>query len=257
MRMLAAAFRHEWHARVIATLLLVATATAGGQARSMRAGAVSGTVKDSSGNPIPDVEVTALKIAKVVRTDTAGEFVIGGIPSGPTDLSFRRLAYSPVVRSVEVPVDDTTDLDVTLGVAAQQLTAVVVQADANRIRAMADFENRRKQGIGHFITRADIEARHPLELSDMMRMIPGAVLVPTGLGRVNLRFARAGPGNCPPQFFIDGVQANGFNIDDMPPGDVEGVEIYAGPGGLPPEFNRLHSTVACGAVLIWTRVPGQ
>lgn len=255
--MLAAAFRHGWRARLTATLVLVVPAVAVGQARATRSGAVSGTVKDSSGNVIPDVEVTALKIAKVVRTDTAGEFVITGIPSGATQLSFRRLAYSPVVRSVEVPVDDTTDIDVTLGVVAQQLSAVVVQSDANRIRAMADFYDRRKQGIGHFITRSDIEARHPMLLSDMMRMIPGAMLIPSGPGRVALRFARAGPGNCPPQFFIDGVQANGFNVDDMPPGDVEGVEIYAGPAGLPPEFNKIRSTVACGAVIIWTRVPGN
>jgi hypothetical protein len=43
----------------------------------------------------------------------------------------------------------------------------------------------------------------------------------------------------------------------MPPVDVEGVELYAGPAGLPPEFNQLYGTTACGTVAIWTRLPGN
>jgi hypothetical protein len=71
-----------------------------------------------------------------------------------------------------------------------------------------------------------------------------------------VRFARAASaGDCPPQFFLDGIEVTGFSIDDIPPGDVEGVELYPGPSGLPSEFNRLHTTVACGAILIWSRVP--
>jgi hypothetical protein len=236
------------------TVVLSFPAAAAAQAR---AGAVSGVVKDSSGQVLANVEVTALKIGKVVRTDTAGAFLIAGIPSGSTDLTFRRLAYEPVVLSVQIPTNDTTDVEVTLGVVAQKLTAVVVQEHAAQLRTLEAFERRRKEGVGHFITRADIEARNPLRLSDMMRMIPGAVLLPGSNGNVSLRFARVGRNNCPPQFWIDGVQATAFGIDDMPPGDVEGIEIYAGAAGLPPEFNKLHSTAACGTVAIWTRIPGS
>jgi hypothetical protein len=50
---------------------------------------------------------------------------------------------------------------------------------------------------------------------------------------------------------------SGFNIDDMMPGDVEGIELYAGPSVVPPQFNNPRSSVNCGLVLIWTRVPGS
>ena len=53
-------------------------------------------------------------------------------------------------------------------------------------------------------------------------MIPGAILIPGENGRLALRFSRVGRTGCPPQFYIDGIQATGFTIDDMPPGDVEG-----------------------------------
>lgn len=230
---------------------------AGSVAAQTRLGAVSGTVKDSLGNLLPNVEVTALKSAKSVRTDTAGNFVIGGLQPGPTDISVRRLSYSPVLLSIEIPTDDTTDVEITLGVVAQRLTGVVVQADANRIRQLVDFENRRKQGIGHFITRDEIEKRQPLLLSDMMRTIPGAVLVPIGNGQVALRFSRNGSRNCPPQYYVDGMEIFAFNLDEMTPGDVEGIEIYAGAAGLPAQFNRLRTTLTCGTVVIWTRIPGN
>jgi hypothetical protein len=219
-------------------------------------GAITGIVKDSAGTPIPDVEVTALKIAKVVRTDTAGRFTLSRLPSGSADFSFRRLAYAPVVLSITVPSEDTTDVEVTLGVTALQLTGMVVQEHAARLRVWEEFETRRRQGIGHFVTRSEIEKRHPLLLSDMMRMIPGAIVMNGDNGRTALRFARAGRDNCPPQFFVDGIQAYGFSIDDVPPGDVEGVELYAGAAGLPPEFNRMRGQTICGTVAIWTRIPG-
>jgi len=239
--------------RTVPALCLVTTPLTA-QART---GSISGVVKDSAGTPIPYVEVTALKAAKVVRTDTAGRFLISALTSGSLDFSFRRLAYSPVVLSVLIPADDTTDVEVTLGVSAQQLTGVVVQEHAAQLRVLEAFETRRKQGIGHFVTRAQIEQRHPLLLSDMMRLIPGATVLIGDNGRTALRFARVGRPNCPPQFFVDGMQVNGFGIDDMPPGDVEGVELYAGSAGLPPEFNRLRGTTICGTVAIWTRIPGN
>lgn len=253
MRECSLATSARWGARAVVAMCLVAT----NLAAQARTGSISGVVKDSAGMPIPSVEVTAIRSAKVVRTDTAGRFLISALTPGSSDFSFRRLAYSPVVLSVLIPADDTTDVEVTLGESAQQLTGVVVQEHAAQLRELKEFEARRKQGIGHFVTRAEIEKRHPLLLSDMMRIIPGATILVGENGRAALRFARVGRTNCPPQFFVDGMQVNGFGIDDMPPGDVEGVELYAGSAGLPPEFNRLRGTTICGTVAIWTRIPGN
>jgi len=243
------------HPAIWLCLLNLVLVTAAG-AQTPR-GAISGSVKDDVGNPIPDVEVTAPSVHVQTRSDTAGNFVLGSLPPGPVDISFRRLAFRPVSVSIQVPHDDTTEVEVTLKIVAQQLTAVLVQADAAHLRQLDAFEARRKMGIGHFITRAEIEKRNPMLLSDMVRMIPGAMLLHTPGGQSVLRFARVGNPECPPQFYIDGVQATGFNIDDMPVNDVEGVELYSGASGIPPEYNRLHSTVICGAVIIWTRIPGN
>ncbi len=224
-----------------------------------RTGAISGVVKDDLGAPIASVEVSVQAAARVVRTDSAGKFVLASLPAGTVNVGFRRLAFAPVVLRVEVPANDTSDVEVTLTVVAEQLKGVIVQEDADHIRQLEDFERRRKLGFGHFITRSDIERRHPLLLSDMMRMIPGISLLPGPNGRVAMRFARADMGgrDCPPQFWIDGIPVVGFNVDDMPATDVEGIELYAGAATLPAQFNKLKSNAICGTVVVWTRVPGH
>jgi hypothetical protein len=221
----------------------------------VRPGSVSGVIKDSLGLPIANVEISDLAAHRVVRSDSLGHFLLGDVPAGNVDISFRRLAYSPVVLLITIPPDDTTDVQVMLGVVAQELKGVVVQAHPQQLRQLVAFEMRRKRGIGHFVTRTQIQDRHPLLLSDMLRTIPGANLINADNGRTSVRFARVGRNNCPPQFFVDGVEVTGFSIDDMPPGDVEGMELYAGAAGLPPEYNRLHGTSICGTVIIWTRIP--
>lgn len=239
-----------------ASLLSAILALPSAAAAQHHTGAVSGLVRDSAGTRIQGVEVVALRAGSTTRTDSAGRFLLAALPAGSADLSLRRIAYEPVVISVDVPESDTTEIEITLGGAAQSLAAVVVNDRAERTRSLVEFESRRKTGVGHFITRAEIEKRHPLRLSDMVRTIPGAAIVPAENGRPVLRFARS-HNACPPQYFLDGLRVSGFNIDDVPPGDVEGVELYAGPAGLPPEFNQLYGTTVCGTVAIWTRIPGN
>jgi hypothetical protein len=231
--------------------LLVASAVTA----QVRKGGVSGIVKDSVGLPIPDVEVGDLAAGKSVRSDSVGHFILADVPSGNVDITFRRVAYAPIVLLITIPPADTTEVEVVLGVVAQELKGMVVQAHPDQLRQLVAFESRRKRGIGHFITRQQIEDRHPLLLSDMLRTIPGAILINADNGRTSVRFSRVARNNCPPQFFVDGIEVTGFSIDDMPPGDVEGVELYAGAAGLPPEYNRLHGTSICGTVVIWSRIP--
>ena len=45
----------------------------------------------------------------------------------------------------------------------------------------------------------------------------------------------------------------GEMLSRVNPGDVELIEIFRGPGELPPEFNDGN----CGAIAIWTRSGGQ
>ena len=230
---------------------------AGQQKPSARAtGVIAGTVKDETGTPIPNVEVTAIRTAATARSDTAGHFMLT-VPAGSVDLNVRRLAYEPILLMMQVSANDTAEVDVTLSIVAQKLTGVIILADAVQRRQLDAFEARRKLGFGHFITRYQIERRNPRLLSDMTYLVPGATLIQLPNGRAVLRFSRGSARDCPPQYYVDGMMITGFNIDDTPPGDVEGVEFYSGSSTVPVEFSRINSTSNCGVVAIWTRIPGN
>jgi len=237
---------------LIFVLLLSSSAAA-----QQSVGAVSGFVRDSGGKPVVSVEVHALRQPFFTRTDTNGAYHLGGLAAGKAQLQFRRLGYEPMTQDVVVS-SATQSVDVVLDAVPAELAALVTESASRAREMLRDFWNRREQGYGHFITRADIENSRPANLSDMMRRIPGMQLIPQPVGNeAVLRFARnAGGHDCPPQYFVDGVMTRGYNIDDMPPQDVEGIEIYPGVSTVPPQFKSITGTSACGVVVIWSRLPG-
>ena len=223
-------------------------------------GAVAGTVKDSAGVVIPSVEVIVVKTGVTVRSDTRGHFIIAGVTAGPTDISFRRISFAPVILSFPIAENDTVEAVVTLGAnGAQMLPTTEFDAAVERERHLDSFEAHRRAGAGHFITRADIERRSPRRLTDLLRSVPGTSIGLDRNGMPTLLFAGTPHGtNCAPAYFMDGLRVRTLNIDDIPPVDIEGIELYSGSAGLPPEYNQfVGSTAVCGTVVIWTRLPGN
>ena len=222
-------------------------------------GAVAGIVKDSAGAAIPSVEVVVVRTGVTVRSDTRGRFMIAGVPVGANDISFRRISFAPVILSFPITEDDTVEAQVILGAtAARLLPATVVDAPVEHRRRLESFEAHRRAGAGHFITRADIERRDPYRLTDLLRSVPGTLIGLDRNGMPTLLFTGTPHGtNCAPAYFIDGMRVRTLNIDDIPPVDIEGIELYSGSAGLPPEYNQaIGSTAVCGTVVIWTRLPG-
>lgn len=245
-------------ASLLLVALLLLARVAGAQ---QPAAVIAGVVRDSGGRPIPSVDVALLGHARSARTDSAGAFRIAAAHAGPVMLAFRHFGFEPETVATTIGGRPAGALSIVLHPFAQDLPAMRVTESELRAReALQGFYRRKERGGGFFITRAQIEKRRPLVLSDMLRTMPGAVLQPTaGSGRAVLRFARSAmPGHdCPPQYYVDGVMAIGLNIDDLAPEDIEGVEVYDGISQLPPQFNDASAgTSMCGVVVVWTRVPG-
>ena len=239
----------------VPVLLLPALASS---AFAQSVGAISGTVRDSGGKPIPGVEVVLLQRPGAVYSDSLGVFRFASIPAGKRELHFRRLGFSPKSVDAEIPENNTLKIAVVLEVTATEIEGMTVEEATRRRQLLSEFYDRMSRGFGHFVTREQIEKRNPMQLSDMMRTIPGARVVPLrGTSASTLRFNRATGGrDCPPQYYVDGVKTWNLNIDDIIPQDVEGLEIYEGASSVPPQYNTKEGTTICGVVLIWTRLPG-
>ncbi len=190
-------------------------------------------------------------------TDARGLLRLTRLARGARAVEVRFLGYAPAARTVQLAAGQMTRIDVRLTQQPVALAELRVRAPSGagirRLGALGFFR-RRARSPGAFVTRSEIERRDPHRLSAMLRSIPGLRFSPTPVGDARLSMGRASMGKrlCPVQYFVDGVQTFGFNIDDVGPRSVDGLEIYRGASEIPPEYNR--GTAMCGVIVIWTRI---
>ncbi len=139
---------------------------------------------------------------------------------------------------------------------------------APRIR---EFEERRNNWIGGaFITRAEIEKRHPTRVTDLFLRITSVALV--DVSGVKLLASTRGPkfslashhasgklnsaGNqkCILRTGVDGmIMEYGYDPNMLVPEDIDGIEIFPGSATIPSKYTGMSMDKGCGLVLIWTR----
>ena len=212
-----------------------------------------GAVRDVAGAPIPFAHVSIADTRGLA--DSAGRFSLVRLAPGVTTVYVRRLGFSPRSMPVTLVAGREDSVVVVLGPLPRELESITTEAAT--IGRLADFQRHRTNGQGIYIDRAELEKRRTPRLSDVLRRLPGVRIVTDRTGRALLRMGRSSFGrDCPPDFWIDGVRAQFLGVDDVPVSDIEALEVYRGPSGLPPEFNSRFSNANCGAVIIWTRIPG-
>jgi hypothetical protein len=220
---------------------------------------LAGIVRDSAGIPIPGVEVRFKGADFVsVRTNDSGGFRMVNLPTGPATVTLRRMGFAPTSAEVRLRAGRTDSLVFSLSALATTIGGVLVEDEyeARSHKLLAGFWERRARGFGYFLTRDEIEKRDAHEFADLARMAP-SVTVGTRNGRKVIRFNRNGAGrDCPPQYVVDGLRIENGSPDEFTPQDVEAIELYSGPATIPPQFAPRFNSYTCGAVVIWTRLPG-
>ena len=230
-------------------VLLVATASVvGAQSRAT----LIGSVRDSTGAALPLAQLAVGEMRAI--TDTSGRFVLSGLPAGTTAVVVRRLGFAPKNARIELADGRTDSAHFVLLVLPVHLPGLTTDAESLKRIRLADFYRHRENGHGYYLNRRELDSTRVNRISDVMRRIPGVRLVPDRSGRLQMRMSRSG--SCIPDFWIDGQRAPFLNVDDVPLSDVEALEVYRGPAGLPPEYNVRFGNPGCGAVIIWTRLPG-
>jgi hypothetical protein len=206
---------------------------------------LTGTVRGAAGEPLRDAQVSVLDAVGMARSDSAGQFTLNELPSGTQVVQVRRIGYVLGQQPVELRSGRSVQQQITL-LKFVSLDSIRVVARRSRYR---EYETRaRRSGAARFITEADIERRNPIQVSDMVRLMPGFRIIGNGLdarvvssrGQISLR-----QGECTVNVVIDGMQHQDINL--LSPRDIGALEVYAGPGA-PMEYNS-----PCGVVVIWTK----
>lgn len=212
------------------------------------------SIVDSSGVAVAGVRIVLGGRAGYGESDAGGQYRIRGIQAGRVALDLQRLGFQRKTVEVEVFGGRTVETVITMAMAVQPLEPATVSAAVAPRRAarFAEFERRRSSAFGHFLTREEIERRHSVSFTELLRMVPG-VRVVTGFGRASIRLRGA---RCPPHVWIDGTPAGAaeFNLDALPLETVQGVEIYSGISNVPAELMAGRARGRCGVIVVWTRV---
>jgi hypothetical protein len=200
------------------------------------------------------VVVLGTGIGELTRED--GTVLLSRLAPGPLRVQVRAVGHA--VEQVTVNVDEgrTAELRIELRVQPVVLAGIRVRPEGMRgTKMLTDngFYGRRAARIGTFLTRDEIAAQRPRLASDVLRRIPGMRLTPMRGGEAYASSGRTQRARaCPIQYFIDGVAVHDFNIDEVRPSDIQGIEVYRGSSQVPAQFNR--HTAMCGVIVVWTRI---
>jgi len=221
---------------------------AGGQSGDVGPASLRGQVVDRETQvPIAGVQVFVLGRVEPAITDSAGQFRHLGLAAIAHTIEVRRIGYEPLTLEL-FAVHDTAvvypfelpRLDVVV------LDSVLVTGAAGSYWH-ADFERRRSEGRGQFITRDQIEKRNAASVGDLLRMLNGLRMTCNNNHECAVRMTRT---NCRPVYVADGMAANATTVERMPVNDIFGVEVYdlfEVPTALQlPQLN-------CGVIAVWTR----
>lgn len=243
--------------------LLTALPAAAWQVRDLgdqRLPGVVGVVMDrETRRPIEGVAVTftprraddSLGVPDRTLTDAEGRFVLPGLADGRYAVALDAFGYRPVEDTVAFRSELGLRVEVEMVPEAVELDPLLVVTEARSRHLQANgFYERRRRGIGRFVTRDEMSARLLTRASDVFRTMPGIRMSYAGhFGEDGVVLMRGG---CVADVFVDGVPTvSPFPVDALlGSGDLDAVEVYH-PSELPARFRATD----CGAVLFWTRTP--
>ncbi len=230
-------------------------------------GQLRGTVVTVDGNRPLVGAMVRVSDGPQARANDRGEWMLMDVPAGSRVLEVHAIGYYPVQRAVDV-IPNAPPVQVTMATFKSVLDTVRIIVERASDRSQGGFEQRRRSGMGRYVTVADIQRYGAIQTSDILRtvagvrvddvspfgMVQGAGGAGEGSDRViRMRSAFFG-GLCSPAIYLDGMhmfQMSAGELDVLTnPKDIKGIEVYSS-GMVPPQFERGLS--GCGSIVIWTK----
>jgi len=221
-------------------------------------GRVFGQVTDAlTGRPLANVEVTLVADGEQrTLTNPDGRFSFAGVTPGSAEVRLSILGYQERSQELEVEAGRTVEVYAPLATQPIELDPIEVTVGSAYLER-SGFYRRARGGAGYALSRRDLDRMNLLALSEVFRRVPGVFIERTRTGAQLVTRREAGrdvPGPCQLRPYLDGSPLPEWDIDQVLPDAVEGVEVYQGLAA-PIEYRNLTNpdgTSPCGVVLIWT-----
>lgn len=246
-------------------MALVATPLALGAQAAKKSLVIASVTDAKSGQPLENAEVTVSDANITARTDWIGEARIPNVTPGQHKFEIRHAGYAPLDVDLLVEGDSTGPVFRLVSAAAPaangppSLAPVNVAGDASS-SYLAEFEKRRSQGRGKYLTAADLDAKQNRSLVSVLANAFSGVMStpdPSRPGHNALTTRRSRPrldgagsdSHCGIDMYLDGSRYMD-DLESIHPTELAGVEYYS-IESAPPEYRR--PTDNCGVLLLWSR----
>ncbi len=216
-------------------------------------GRITGTVMSANYlRPLAGA-IVHLSDGPTARADDRGAFTLTNTPLGTRTLEVRSVGYYPDRRAVHV-VDGIPPVRVELSTFKSVLDTVKIIGERMADRHNSGFEERKRTGLGRYLTAADLERRGALFTSDVFRNLLGTRLERDETGERHILVRSAFGEWCEPSVHIDGLYMWNLTADDIDgmvsAKSVKAIEVY-NEATTPAADQRGLS--GCGTILIWTK----
>ena len=241
-------------------------------------------LSDSVEQPLAGAEVALPDLERGVLTDNTGGFRFTDVPAGRHRVLVRRLGFGALDTTIAFAADDAVMRRVFLRRIAT-LDSVIVRAERSD-RALRDFDDNRRIGLGHFLVREDLAKMEGRTMASIIGQFPGAALV-NGKGTKAWLSTTRYRSHCQPrnlqcilreqlyyipdkteaaegmrvacyaQVYLDnmimtqGPPTEPFDLSSIAQSQIEAIEYYSNPAQTPAKYSKLGAT--CGVLVIHTR----
>jgi hypothetical protein len=205
-----------------------------------------------------NAQVSVVELGTGGLTDAQGEFRRGGLLPGLVTVEISSVGYGTVRTQVRLQGGATAMLQVTLGVAPVEQAPIEVRSRRGDTRTLQEYYSRLDRGgsAGHIIPRERIESLRPRQFSDLLRDIPNLRLDCSNWQHCSLSMRQVPvtgvTGDCPVQFYVNGIYQPYPDVNLLDPDHIEGVEVYPHAHGAPARY-LMRKNARCGIVLVWLR----
>jgi len=216
-------------------------------------GMIDGVVTDTNLVALASATISILGSDVHVATGANGRFRIVGLRGGNYILAVHHVGYVPVAVAMTVAERDTLRPSFTMRKITTALDTMIVTA-RSVTRRLSEFEDRRRAGVGYFITGDEIERRNAVYVADVIRTVPSVAIEERQ--EMFKQVAISTRDGCRFNVYVDGVplrgERGGTNLMNLPsPKEFAGIEIYSGPATIPLQYKL--GVGNCGVILFWTK----
>lgn len=198
-------------------------------ARAQQAALLRGTVRDSSGAPVPGAYIMVLGTARAGVSDSAGAFRISGVPVGPQRVRARSLGFSASEQAVAVNAPETI-VEFRLARAATSVGKVVV----------VGYGTQNTRNVAGSVASVSMDNVRTQNVEGVDKALAGQIAgvqviqsngVPGGGPQVQIRGVGAIGAGTQPLYVVDGypLASGGAEVrnplNDIPPGDIESITV--------------------------------